>query len=110
MTIKSLHQFFYYHSKYLNSMKCREISMGPSIRTIQCSISTSWNRLFIQTSQRSQHTEVPCVSHCLQEKKKATLNTLLKTRTVRFCAKRRDIEQCFSLCGIHQMSYTEGNN
>jgi hypothetical protein len=37
MAIKSLHQLFYYHSKYLNNMKCREISMGPSIRTIQCS-------------------------------------------------------------------------
>jgi hypothetical protein len=36
MAVKSLHQFFYYHSKYLNSMKCREISMGPSIGTIQC--------------------------------------------------------------------------
>jgi hypothetical protein len=36
MVVKSLHQIFYYHSKYLNSMKCREISMGPSIRTIQC--------------------------------------------------------------------------
>jgi hypothetical protein len=36
MAVKSLHQIFYYHSKYLNSMKCREISMGPSIRTIQC--------------------------------------------------------------------------
>jgi hypothetical protein len=36
MAIKSLHQFFYYHSKYLNRMKCQEISMGPSIRTIQC--------------------------------------------------------------------------
>jgi hypothetical protein len=36
MTVKCLHQFFYSHSKYLNSMKCREISMGPSIRTIQC--------------------------------------------------------------------------
>jgi hypothetical protein len=22
MAVKSLHQFFYYHSKYLNSMKC----------------------------------------------------------------------------------------
>jgi hypothetical protein len=37
MAVKTLHQIFYYHSKYLNSMKCREISMGPSIRTIQCS-------------------------------------------------------------------------
>jgi hypothetical protein len=33
--IKNLHQFFYYHSKYLNSMKCWEISMGPSKCTIQ---------------------------------------------------------------------------
>ena len=42
MAIKSLHRFFYYHNKYLNSMKCREISMGPSIPTIQynlCSLS-----------------------------------------------------------------------
>jgi hypothetical protein len=31
MAIKSLHQIFYYHSKYLNSMKCWEISVGPSI-------------------------------------------------------------------------------
>jgi hypothetical protein len=37
MIVKSLHQFFYYHSKYLHSMKCRELSMGPSICTIQCS-------------------------------------------------------------------------
>jgi hypothetical protein len=36
MPIKSLHQIFYYHSKYLNSMKCREISMGPSKCTNQC--------------------------------------------------------------------------
>jgi hypothetical protein len=36
MAVKSLYQFFYYHSKYLNSVKCQEISMGPSIRTIQC--------------------------------------------------------------------------
>jgi hypothetical protein len=38
MAVKSLHQFFYYHSKYLNSMKCREISMSPSTGEIQCSI------------------------------------------------------------------------
>jgi hypothetical protein len=31
MAVKCLHQIFYYHSKYLNSMKCQEISMGPSI-------------------------------------------------------------------------------
>jgi hypothetical protein len=31
MAIKSLHQIFYYHSKYLNSMKDREITMGPSM-------------------------------------------------------------------------------
>jgi hypothetical protein len=36
-----MHQFFYYHSKYLNSMKYQEISMGPSIRTIQCSETSS---------------------------------------------------------------------
>ena len=35
MVVKNLHQFFYYHNKYLNSMKCREISMGPSICIIQ---------------------------------------------------------------------------
>jgi hypothetical protein len=40
MAVKSLHQIFYYHSKYLNSMKCQEISNGPSIRTIQCSTSS----------------------------------------------------------------------
>jgi hypothetical protein len=39
MAVKSLHQFFYYHNKYLNSMKCREISMGPSIHIIQCKTS-----------------------------------------------------------------------
>jgi hypothetical protein len=39
MAVKNTHQFFYYHSKYLNSMKCQEISMGPSIQTIQCSTS-----------------------------------------------------------------------
>jgi hypothetical protein len=38
MVVKSLIQFFYYHSKYLNSMKCREISMGPSKCTIQCTL------------------------------------------------------------------------
>jgi hypothetical protein len=37
MVVKSLHQFLYYHSKYLNSRKCQEISMGPSIHIIQCS-------------------------------------------------------------------------
>jgi hypothetical protein len=37
MAIYSLHQLFYYHSKYLNSMKCQEINMGPSICTIQYS-------------------------------------------------------------------------
>ena len=37
MTIKNLHQFFDYQNKYLNSMKCREIDIGPSIHTIQCS-------------------------------------------------------------------------
>jgi hypothetical protein len=36
MAAKSLHQFFYYHNKYLNSMKCREISIGE----IQCSLYT----------------------------------------------------------------------
>jgi hypothetical protein len=41
MAVKNLHQFFYYQSKYLNSMKCREISMGPSIGEIQCSSSRS---------------------------------------------------------------------
>jgi hypothetical protein len=39
MAIKKLHQFFYYHNKYLNSMKCPEISMGPTKCTIQCSTS-----------------------------------------------------------------------
>jgi hypothetical protein len=33
MAVKSLHQFFYYHS----SMKCQKISMGPFIHIIQCS-------------------------------------------------------------------------
>jgi hypothetical protein len=36
MVVKILHQFFYYHNKYLNNVKCREISMGPSKCTIQC--------------------------------------------------------------------------
>jgi hypothetical protein len=36
MAKKSLHRFFYYHNKYLNIMKCRETSMGPSKCTIQC--------------------------------------------------------------------------
>ena len=35
MVVKSLYQFFYYHNKYLNSMKCREISIGSFIRIIQ---------------------------------------------------------------------------
>jgi hypothetical protein len=39
MVVKSLHQIFYYHNKYWNSMKCREINMGPSIHTIQCRMS-----------------------------------------------------------------------
>jgi hypothetical protein len=51
MAIKSLHQIFYYHSKYLNSMKCREISMGPSIRTIQCRTSAVVGRVVPEWSQ-----------------------------------------------------------
>jgi hypothetical protein len=42
MTVKSLHQFFYYHSKYLNSMKCREISMDLSIP--KCALTGSPNQ------------------------------------------------------------------
>jgi hypothetical protein len=38
MAVKNLHQFFYYHNKYLNSMKCQAISMGPSIHIIQCTM------------------------------------------------------------------------
>jgi hypothetical protein len=38
MAVKNLHQFFYYHNKYLNSMKCQEISMDPSKCTIQCTL------------------------------------------------------------------------
>ena len=34
----SIFKIFYYHSKYLNSMKCQKISMGPSIRITQCRI------------------------------------------------------------------------
>jgi hypothetical protein len=34
--VKNLHQFFYYHNKYLNSMKCQEINMDPSQCTIHC--------------------------------------------------------------------------
>ena len=34
MVRKSLHQFFYYHNKFMKSMKCREISMDPSKCTI----------------------------------------------------------------------------
>jgi hypothetical protein len=30
MAVKSLYQFFYYTSIYLNSMNCQEISMDPS--------------------------------------------------------------------------------
>jgi transaldolase len=37
MGVKSLRQFFYYLSKYLNSMKCQKISLGPSKCTIQYS-------------------------------------------------------------------------
>jgi hypothetical protein len=33
--VRSLYQFLYYYSKYLNSTKCREISMGPSKCTNQ---------------------------------------------------------------------------
>jgi hypothetical protein len=36
MAVKVLHQLFYYHSKYLNSVKCQEISMDPYKCTIQC--------------------------------------------------------------------------
>jgi hypothetical protein len=36
MAVKSLHQFFHYHNKYLNSMKCQEIRMGSSKCTIRC--------------------------------------------------------------------------
>jgi hypothetical protein len=53
MVVKSLHQIFYYHSKYLNSMKCREISMGPSIRTIQCSLCQSAGKLTLQAESPS---------------------------------------------------------
>jgi hypothetical protein len=28
IAVRSLHQFFYYHNKYLNSMKCQETSIG----------------------------------------------------------------------------------
>jgi hypothetical protein len=38
MAIKSFYKKIYYHSKYLNSVKCREICMGPSKCTNQCSI------------------------------------------------------------------------
>jgi hypothetical protein len=42
IAIKSAYQFFYYHNKYLNSMKCLEISMGPSKCTIQCTLFGLW--------------------------------------------------------------------
>jgi hypothetical protein len=48
MTVKNLHQIFYYQSKYLNSMKCQEISMGPSKCTIQCTTN-------FQTCQCEKH-------------------------------------------------------
>jgi hypothetical protein len=51
MALKNLHQIFYYHSKYLNSMKCQEISMGPSIWTIQCSNN-------IESSKNNEHSVV----------------------------------------------------
>jgi hypothetical protein len=38
MAVKSLHQLFYYYNKYLNNLKCQEISMGPSKCTIHCII------------------------------------------------------------------------
>jgi hypothetical protein len=38
IAVKSLHQFFYYHSKYLNSVKCLEISMAPSKCINHCSL------------------------------------------------------------------------
>jgi hypothetical protein len=38
MVVKSLQFYFDYQSKYLNSMKCREISMGPSICTIESTL------------------------------------------------------------------------
>ena len=52
MALKNLHQFFYYHNKYLNSMKYREIGMDPSIHIIQCTISRdgialSWMNMHI---------------------------------------------------------------
>jgi hypothetical protein len=37
---KNLHQFFYYHNKYLNSMKYQEISMGPSKCINQCTLNS----------------------------------------------------------------------
>jgi hypothetical protein len=48
MVVKSLHQFFYYHNKYLNSMKCWQISMGPSKCTNQC-------RSIVQCALGRQH-------------------------------------------------------
>jgi hypothetical protein len=38
MAIKSLYQIFYYHSNYLNSMKCRETS---KVTTPKCNQSRS---------------------------------------------------------------------
>jgi hypothetical protein len=38
MVVKNFHQIFYYHSTYLNSMKCREINIGPSIHIMQCKV------------------------------------------------------------------------
>jgi hypothetical protein len=54
MVVKILHQF-YYHSKYLNSMKCQEISMGPSIRTIRCSRSLLKKDFILFLSSYAKH-------------------------------------------------------
>jgi hypothetical protein len=55
MAVKSLHQFFYFHSKYLNSMKCREISMGPSIHIIQCKSYQNFKWLELLRVQECDH-------------------------------------------------------
>jgi hypothetical protein len=69
MAVKSLHQFFYYHNKYLNSMNCREISMGPFICTIQCRrfsiLCKNWHIILTSSSgQRSMSPESCILKFC----------------------------------------------
>ena len=60
MALQSLHQFFYYHNKNLNNMKCWEIGMDPYIHTNQCSsfIKLEHCLVFVQHMEVSQNSQI----------------------------------------------------